>query len=160
MCCVPWGTTWRAMSCASCLPASLPLAFSQGFTCPLWSVACRRLAARCPHMTHAAGRLACHRKTALEPIGAKKEVAFADFKSVMAGLTDTTPTKDIVNAFKVFDKDVSQRPAPSARPSCPPAREVAPARTAPAQRAAGCPAGAAWPRPNGCANRILTVVGC
>lgn len=30
----------------------------------------------------------------------------ADFKKVMAGLTDTTPTKDIINAFKVFDKDV------------------------------------------------------
>ena len=44
---------------------------------------------------------------ALKPIGAKKEVTLADFKSVMAGLTDTTPTKDIVNAFKVFDKDVS-----------------------------------------------------
>lgn len=27
----------------------------------------------------------------------------------MAGLTDTTPTKDIVNAFKVFDKDVRSR---------------------------------------------------
>jgi hypothetical protein len=46
------------------------------------------------------------RKAALEPIGGKKEVAFADFKAIMAGLTDTTPTKDIVNAFKVFDKDV------------------------------------------------------
>lgn len=48
---------------------------------------------------------ACRAK-ALEPIGGKKEVAFADFKKVMEGLTDTTPTKDIVNAFKVFDKDV------------------------------------------------------
>ena len=51
------------------------------------------------------------RKEALTPIGSKKEVQFADFKSIMAGLTDTTPTKDIVNAFKVFDKDVRARPS-------------------------------------------------
>ena len=51
------------------------------------------------------------RKEALKPIGSKKEVQFADFKSIMAGLTDTTPTKDIVNAFKVFDKDVRARPS-------------------------------------------------
>ena len=47
----------------------------------------------------------------MKPIGAKKEVQFADFKSIMAGLTDTTPTKDIVNAFKVFDKDVRACPS-------------------------------------------------
>jgi len=51
------------------------------------------------------------RKEALKPIGSKKEVQFADFKSIMAGLTDTTPTKDIVNAFKVFDKDVRACPS-------------------------------------------------
>ena len=58
----------------------------------------------------------CGRRTkALEPLGGKKDVAFADFKKVMEGLTDTTPTKDIVNAFKVFDKDVRS----TARGSCP-----------------------------------------
>ena len=41
---------------------------------------------------------------ALKPIGAAKEVSLADFKKVMAGLTNTTPTNEILNAFKVFDK--------------------------------------------------------
>ena len=73
------------------------------------------------------GHFSCwHRSKALEPIGGKKEVAFADFKKVMEGFTDTTPTKDIVNAFKVFDKDVRSialRCLPRCT-SCPPARRV------------------------------------
>jgi hypothetical protein len=58
------------------------------------------------------------RTAALAPIGGKKEVAFADFKKIMEGLTDTTPTKDIVNAFKVFDKDVRLL-RPRWTPCCP-----------------------------------------
>jgi hypothetical protein len=58
---------------------------------------------------------------ALKPLGGKKEVTVADFKKVMQGLTDTTPTKDIVNAFKVFDKDVRTR-----RPLYPPPSFISP----------------------------------
>ena len=32
--------------------------------------------------------------------------SLADFEKIMAGLTNTTPTAEIVNAFKVFDKQV------------------------------------------------------
>jgi len=60
---------------------------------------------------------------ALEPLGGKKDVAFADFKKVMEGLTDTTPTKDIVNAFKVFDKDVRST-AHDCRSSCLPVPQI------------------------------------
>jgi hypothetical protein len=64
---------------------------------------------RCPCLSPASAQtdLGCTEQDALKPVGSKKDVTVADFKAVMAGLTDTTPTKDIVNAFKVFDKDVS-----------------------------------------------------
>ena len=53
-------------------------------------------------------RASCLAQEALKPAGGKKELSLADFKKVMVGLTDTTPTAEIVNAFKVFDKDVRQ----------------------------------------------------
>ena len=40
----------------------------------------------------------------LDALNIPAKCSLADFEKIMAGLTNTTPTAEIVNAFKVFDK--------------------------------------------------------